>query len=959
MVTYKSTAQIRAGFLEFFREKGHTIVPSASMVPADDPTLLFINSGMAQFKEIFLGQETRSYVRAADTQKCLRVSGKHNDLEEVGHDTYHHTFFEMLGNWSFGDYFKEEAIDMAWELLVNRWKLPEDRLYATVHKGDVALNLAADEEAATLWRRYLPENQVLYGSTKDNFWMMGETGPCGPCSEIHIDLRPDELRQQIPGHECVNGDLPTVIELWNLVFIQYNAQVNEPSASESASTDTAQSPVNLLPLSARHVDTGMGLERLAAVMQGKISTYDTDAFKKLLDQLAELTPIPGIQGYDDIDSALDIDAIRVAMRVVVDHIRGIVVAIADGVVPGNVGRAYVIRRILRRAVRYGYTTLNIKEPFLCRLVPVVIESLGEIFPELQTKDKLVTENIRGEERAFLHTLGRGLALFDRVCDYIDGVISEEEDAFVERLREDTSAQDLLRKAYASTMDRAEPGEMLRRFISVVKLSRIPGEVAFLLHDTYGFPIDLTQLMARERGRRVDMSRFEELMAEQRHRARSSAAIVMTAGGAIRKGFYGGYESEFVGYEQTALEGARVITSDEDAGVIVLNRTPFYAEKGGQIGDTGTLNFDGEVIQVTDTQVVGSQIAHRVERFPSTLKCPVLATVDAERRHRIAKHHTATHLMHAALREVLGPGAEQRGSLVAEGHLRFDFNHYERVSVEDLRRVQDRVNEQIQRNITAEIDPEVPYKEALARGATALFGEKYGYVVRVVTFDPAFSVELCGGIHVQATGEIGLFILQSEGSIATGIRRVEAIAGVDAVNMVTRERASLEQTRRQLRGSKRPVEESVAELLEVNRSLQKEVEKLRHERLSAQLEGVLSNMVTVDGIHLAAGQIDDADMDMLRAQGQELRQRLKASSVGILGARDPGGQKAYLVAVVTDDLLSKGVNAGKIAGHFARQIGGGGGGRPELATAGGREPEKLGAVLKNAPESIRSVLPASV
>ncbi len=957
MVTYKSISQIRTEFLDFFRDRGHTIVPSASLIPVDDPTLLFINSGMAQFKEIFLGQESRSYVRAVDTQKCLRVSGKHNDLEEVGHDTYHHTFFEMLGNWSFGDYFKEEAIDMAWELLVNRWKLPEGRLYATVHRGDVALNLAADDEAAALWRRYLPENQILYGSTKDNFWMMGETGPCGPCSEIHIDLRPDELRQQIPGHECVNGDLPTVIELWNLVFIQYNAQVSKSAPSKSTSTGTTQSPVKLLPLSARHVDTGMGLERLAAVMQGKISTYDTDAFGKLLDQLAELTPTPGIRGYDEIDPELDVDAIRVAMRVVVDHIRGIVIAIADGVVPGNVGRSYVIRRILRRAVRYGYTTLNIKEPFLCHLVPIVIESLGDVFPELQTKEKLVVENIRGEEHAFLHTLGRGLALFDRVCDYIDGAISEEADAFIGRLREDTSAQNLLRKAYASTMEEGDPEEMFHRFISVVKLSRIPGEVAFLLHDTYGFPIDLTQLMARERGRRVDMSRFEELMAEQRYRARSvkSAEIIFS----VEKPEGSILRSEFIGYEQIAFEGAKVIASDEDAGVIVLDRTPFYAEKGGQIGDTGTLNFDGELIQVTDTQVVGSQIAHKVERFPSTLECPVIATVDAERRHRIAKHHTATHLMHAALREVLGSGVEQRGSLVAEGHLRFDFNHYERVSVENLRRVQDRVNEQIQRNIGAEIDPEVPYKEALTRGATALFGEKYGDVVRMVTFDPAFSVELCGGTHVQASGEIGLFLLQSEGSIATGVRRVEAIVGVDAVNLVTQDLASLEQTRRQFRGSKRPVEESVAELLETNRALQKEIEKFRHEQLSSQLDGILGRMITVDEIHLAIGQIDAVDMDMLRAQGQELRQRLKASSIGILGARDPEGQKAYLVAVVTDDLLSKGVNAGKIAGHFARQIGGGGGGRPELATAGGREPEKLDAVLKNAPKLIRTVLPASL
>ena len=963
MVNHKSTAQIRAEFLEFFRERGHTIVPSASLIPADDPTLLFINSGMAQFKEIFLGQETRSYVRAADTQKCLRVSGKHNDLEEVGHDTYHHTFFEMLGNWSFGDYFKEEAIDMAWELLVNCWKLPEDRLYATIHRGDAALNLPADEEAATLWKRYLPESQVLYGSTKDNFWMMGETGPCGPCSEIHIDLRPDELRQQIPGHECVNRDLPTVIELWNLVFIQYNAQASRPFSDNSAGTETDPPAVKLLPLSACHVDTGMGLERLAAVMQGKISTYDTDAFSTLLEQVAALTPIPGIRGYDEIDSALDIDAIRVAMRVVVDHIRGVVVAIADGAVPGNVGQGYVIRRILRRAVRYGYTTLEIKEPFLCRLVPVVMESLGKVFPELRIKEKLITENIRGEERAFLRTLGRGLALFDRVCDYIDGLSSEDEEAIRERLQNDTAAQDLLRKAYAGTMDQVQPGEMVRRFISVAHLSRIPGEVAFLLHDTYGFPVDLTQLMARERGRRVDMPRFEALMTEQRHRARS-AKVGMPDGPLVMEAKAGNpigeirNPSEFVGYERTMLEGAQVIDSDEDAGIIVLNRTPFYAEKGGQVGDTGTLSFDGEVIRVLDTQMRGNQIAHRVKGFPSKLNCPVTATVDAERRQRIAKHHTATHLMHAALREVLGPGVAQKGSLVAEVHLRFDFNHYERVSAEDLRRVQDRVNEQIQQNISAEIDPDVPYKEALARGATALFGEKYGDRVRVVTFDPSFSVELCGGIHVEATGEIGLFILQSEGSIATGVRRVEAIAGVDAVDLVTRERASLEQTRRQFKGTKRPVEESVAELLEVNRSLQKEIEKLRHEQLSSQLDDVLNQVVNIGEIHLAVGQIGDAGMDMLRAQGQELRQRLKASSVGILGARDPSGQKAYLVAVVTDDLLPRGVNAGKIAGHFARQIGGGGGGRPELATAGGREPQKLAAVLNNAAELIRGVLPVS-
>ncbi len=934
MPKHRSTNQIRAEFLDFFREKGHTIVPSASLVPSNDPTLLFINSGMAQFKEVFLGQETRPYVRAADTQKCLRVSGKHNDLEEVGHDTYHHTFFEMLGNWSFGDYFKEEAIDMAWELLVKRWDLPQDRLYATVHSGDANLNLSADEEAATLWKRYLPDEHVLYGSTKDNFWMMGETGPCGPCSEIHIDLRPDELRQQVPGNQCVNRDLPTVIELWNLVFIQYNAQKNSSGSP----------PLKLVPLSARHVDTGMGLERLAAIMQGKISTYDTDSFCKLFDRVAELAPSSGIQSYNDIDSEHGVDQVRIAMRVIVDHIRGIVMTLSDGVIPGNVGRGYVIRRILRRAVRYGYTTLDIKEPFLCQLVPIVIEILGTAFPELLEREKLITENIRGEERAFLQTLGRGLTLFDRVCTYMDGLASDQRSDFKERLIRDSAAQDLLRKAYMNSSNRVES------FLSVASLRRIPGEIAFLLHDTYGFPIDLTQLMAKERGRQVDMKRFQELMAEQKHRARSAKSV-----GVVSIGATSGHETEFAGYDSNVLEGASVISSDAELQVIILDRTPFYGERGGQIGDIGTLTFEDEVIQVTDTQVNGGQITHKVDRFPSSLECPVTAIVNPEHRHRIAKHHTATHLMYAALREVLGSGVEQKGSLVAAGYLRFDFSHYERVNVEDLKQVQDRVNEQIQRNIIAEIDQEVPYEEALARGAMALFGEKYGETVRVVTFDPSFSVELCGGTHVEATGEIGLFILQSEGSIATGVRRVQAIVGMDAVELVTQERTSLERVRRELKGAERPIDESVVELLETNRLLQKQLDKFQHDRLATQLDDLINDPVIVDGVHLVAGQIDNVDMDMLRAQGQELLRRLKSSSVGILGTKDPGGEKAYLVAVVTEDLQSKGVSAGKIAGHFARQIGGGGGGRPSLATAGGRQPEKLDSLLNDAPKIMHGLL----
>ncbi len=947
MVNYKSIAQIRSEFLEFFREKGHTIVPSASLIPASDPTLLFINSGMAQFKDVFLGIERRDYVRVADTQKCLRVSGKHNDLEEVGHDTYHHTFFEMLGNWSFGDYFKEEAIDLAWELLVKRWKLPEDRLYATVHAGDKALKIPADEEAATLWKRYLPESQVLYGSTKDNFWMMGETGPCGPCSEIHIDLRPDELRHQIPGNQCVNRDLSTVIELWNLVFIQYNAESNQP----------------LQPLVDFHVDTGMGLERLAAVMQGKVSTYDTDAFTKLFEKVAELTPHSGIRGYELIDPTFDKDKIRIAMRVIVDHIRGIVIAISDGAIPSNVGQGYVIRRILRRAVRYGYTTLGIQEPFLHCLVPTVIESLGDIFPELREKEKIITENIRGEERSFLTTLGRGLELFERVCRYIDGLTSDDADEFAVQLSKDASAQDLFRKAYPDHPER------LRSFTSVACLSRIPGEIAFLLHDTYGFPIDLTQLMAREQGREVDMHRFDASMAKQKARARQAKSVDTTMkfsgnwlDGVIHDKPKARRDSSFVGYETTVVERTSVINYDINKKAIILGRTPFYAEKGGQLGDTGTLNFDGEVIQVTDTQIVDHQIVHFIERLPAedVLKnVEVTATVDAQRRQSISKHHTATHLMHAALREVLGTGVEQKGSLVAEDYLRFDFNHYERVSAHDLRRVQDKVNEQIQNDIKGEIEERVPFQEALAKGATALFGEKYGDEVRVVTFGSDFSVELCGGTHVKETGEIGLFLIQSEGSVASGIRRIQAVAGLNAVNLVADDLASLHEARKLFKGSKRLFKESVSELIEENRSLQKQIDKLRHHQLAAQLDGFLKKPVEVHDVHLIVGQIDDVDMDMLRSQGQELRKRLNASSVGILGTCDPSGHKAYLVAVVTDDLLPLGVNAGKIAGHFARQIGGGGGGRADLATAGGREPEMLSHVLMNAPELLRSVLPPSV
>ena len=928
MAAERTSAQVRAEFLEFFRDKGHTVVPSASLVPADDPTLLFINAGMNQFKDVFLGQASRPYVRAVDTQKCLRVSGKHNDLEEVGHDTYHHTFFEMLGNWSFGDYFKEEAIAWAWELLHRRWGLPADRLYATVHEGDQRLNLPPDEEAAELWKRHLPDHQVLYGSTKDNFWMMGDTGPCGPCSEIHIDLRSDRDRAQVDGADRVNRDDPMVIELWNLVFIQFNAQ---PGGG-------------LESLDACHVDTGMGLERLTAVLQGKQSTYDTDAFAPLMDQIASLSPLSGVRGYDDIAPQADYQQVRIAMRVIADHVRALVFCMADGVVPGNVGRGYVLRRILRRAVRYGYTTLQLNEPFLCRLVKTVTNQMGDAYPGLRSQAEQVAAQIRGEETAFLRTLGRGLRLFDKVADCIDLLTSESipRARALDQIARDHRTQDLLAKAYG----KAGPDA----FVSVASLGRVPGEVAFLLHDTYGFPIDLTALMAKERGRSVDQERFDALMAEQKDRARKAATFdlpktVIAAGTpSIDELLSVGHDSQFMGYDSLRVEEARILDCNEASKTIVLDRTPFYAERGGQIGDTGVIHINGQSIRVLDTRLRGSEIVHVVDAVPVHIGAPVIAEVDAERRHRIAKHHTATHLMHAALREVLGPSVTQKGSLVSAGHLRFDFNHYEAVSASDLESIQARVNEVIQRNVAGEIDDHVPYPEAIARGATALFGEKYGEHVRVVTFDPSFSVELCGGTHVAATGELGLFLLQSEGSIASGIRRVEAVTGLDAMRVVVDERTSLLRVRSRFKGQQRPAEASVSEIIETNQRLRKEVEKLRHAQLAARLEGFIRNAQAVGDISLVTGRLEAVGMDVLRLQGDELRRRLDGTAVGVLGARDPHVEKAYLVAVVTDELVLRGVKAGAIVGALARQMGGGGGGRPELATAGGRQPDKLDDVL---------------
>ncbi len=959
MPQLRTITSIRDDFLAFFREKGHEIVPSWPLVPHGDPSLLFVNAGMNQFKEVFLGAKNRSVSRAADTQKCLRVSGKHNDLEEVGHDTYHHTFFEMLGNWSFGDYFKEEAIAWAWELLTERWGLEPGRLYATVHAGDEALGLDADHEAAQEWKRQpgLPLHHVLYFGSKDNFWMMGNTGPCGPCSEIHIDLRPNEERRRIPGEGLVNQDHPEVFELWNLVFIQFNA-VGDGTMS---------------PLAAKHVDTGLGLERLAAVLQGKRSTYDTDAFAPIFQKIAETSPLEFIHGYDNIVDAALAKKVRVAMRVVADHVRAIAFAIADGVVPGNVGRGYVIRRILRRAVRYGYQFLGFREPFLHRFIQPLVLQMGRQFAELRTHRKRIEHTVEAEERAFLRTLGRGMKLFDRVAPYVRSLTSAtagSKQQVLEQIAGDLPIVDLLEKAYGAAVHRTD---LLPRFAEAASSGQVPGEVAFLMHDTYGFPVDLTDLMAREEGLGVDMGRYDELMAEQKSRARKDHAfgVRLDPQDAAYFGRQGtgppddsawqrvtaGEDSYFLGYGQSIVSGACIRSLRmERPYAVVLDRTPFFGESGGQMGDHGILRVGDQELRVLDTQSSAGRILHFTDELPVAWDAPVEAVVDATRRARLAKHHTATHLMHAALREVLGLGVAQKGSLVGPDHLRFDFSHHERVSEAELLRVQERVNEVIQRNVLADVQTDVPFGDAVAMGATALFGEKYGDRVRVVAFDPAFSLELCGGTHVDASGELGIFLFRSEGSVAAGVRRVEAIAGLDALAVVQREFAELGRVRGQFHGLQSASDERVADLVSENRRLGKQMEILRRERLADGLAAIIAGAQPAGGARLVAGRVPDTDMETLRMLCTTLRSRMGDNAVGLLGTVDPAGEKAYLVAAVSDDLVRRGLKAGKLVGALARRMNGGGGGRAELATAGGKQPENLDSVLEAAGQVVGEMLP---
>ncbi|MEX0684629.1 MAG: alanine--tRNA ligase [Balneolales bacterium] len=880
-MSHKTSAQIRNDFFQFFESKQHIIVNSAPVVPQDDPTLLFTNAGMNQFKPIFLGEQegykdhSKIRKRVANTQRCIRVSGKHNDLEEVGHDTYHHTLFEMLGNWSFGDYFKEEAIEWGWELLTKVWKIDPSRLYATVFAGDDQDGLPTDEEAIELWKSKTNINHehILKCGKKDNFWEMGEVGPCGPCSEIHVDLRPDEEREKQPGYKLVNKDDPRVMEIWNLVFIQYNRQKDH----------------TLVTLPAQHVDTGMGFERIVAVLQGKTSNYDTDVFLPVIKQVGKLAK----KSYGESEN-LDI-----AMRVIADHIRAVSFSIADGASPGNDGRGYVIRRILRRAVRYGWDSLGLKEPFMHKLVDVLAEQFRTVFPELDAQKAYVKNVIEAEEKSFIRTLGQGIQLFQNMME----------------------------------------GK-----------TKLPGEDAFMLHDTYGFPIDLTALMAREQGKEVDIARFDELMLEQKERARSAGKFGIAEAGQDEWTYLNGRENEteFIGYDN--LETEATITAyrrSETQPAIILDKTPFYAESGGQVGDIGLIRSANEHLRVLDVKKADGRFIHYVDHLPDNPQGEWQAIVDQERRLEVQKNHTATHLLHAALREILGSHVGQKGSLVENERLRFDFSHYEAIEPAILNQIEELVNQKIQQNIPLLEERGIPIEEARARGAMMLFGEKYGNEVRVITLDPDFSVELCGGTHVTATGEIGYFRITSESSVAAGIRRIEAVTGKAADRYLRKEKMLVEKIKSLVGISDDPVA-GLEKLISDKKELEKEAEKMRLQNAGMALQGLLNDaeMLSND-IRLIKGEVPGVTMDVLKQLGYESIKKSPENTITVLGSKDEKGGKAYLMVAVTDDVIKKGVKAGQLVGQLAKIIGGGGGGQPSLATAGGRQPENLSKALDEA------------
>lgn len=888
-MSHKSSAQIRQEFLDFFKEKDHLVVSSAPVVPQNDPTLLFTNAGMNQFKPIFLDEQSgyekegETWQRVVDSQRCIRVSGKHNDLEEVGHDTYHHTLFEMLGNWSFGDYFKREAIRWAWELLVDEWGLEPDRLYATVFEGDEEDGLPVDQESIELWEEETSINpdHILKFDKKDNFWEMGETGPCGPCSEVHVDIRPHEERKEKDGAELVNMDDPRVMEIWNLVFIQFNRQ----------------SDGSLEKLPAQHVDTGMGFERICAILQDKQSNYDTDLFAPLLSKIGELADVT----YGD-DEETDI-----AMRVIADHIRAVSFSIADGASPGNDGRGYVIRRILRRAIRYGWDKLDLKKPFFYKLVPTLAEQFKEVFPVLINQQDYVQNVIQSEEKSFLNTLGQGIQLFNEMAEGKD---------------------------------------------------EISGEDAFKLHDTYGFPIDLTQLMARERGLDVDVEGFNKRMKEQKERARAAGKFNVDQSSQKEwitvtdtEGF------EFVGYDSLSTwSNIKAIRKGGDQNALILEKTPFYAESGGQVADTGIISNGDEHLRVLDVQQSPDGYIHMVDKLPEDPEGEWEAMVNGDRRREIRKHHSATHLVHAALKQVLGDHIAQKGSLVDEQHLRFDFSHYDQITNSELNQIEGIVNDRIQQNISKQEDRNIPIDEAKERGATMLFGEKYGDKVRVISFDPEYSMELCGGTHVDATGEIGYFRFTGESSAAAGIRRIEAKVGKSVDEYLRQENELVQQIRSEI-GQSQDLVRDIHQIIEERKDLEKEVEELRKQQSASKLDGLIRNAQELNGgIKLVSGEVPHADMDLLKQLGYESLDKQKEGTITVLGAKDSDEGKVYVMAAVTEDLIKeKELKAGALVGELGQLLGGGGGGQPNLATAGGRKPEKLKELFDQLPSIINKHL----
>ena len=866
--------EIRESFKKFFESKEHLIVPSAPMVVKDDPTLMFTNAGMNQFKDIILGNAVPKSRRQADTQKCLRVSGKHNDLEEVGHDTYHHTMFEMLGNWSFGDYFKKEAISWAWEYIVDVLKIDPADLYATVFEGSPEEGLERDNEAAAIWEQFLPKDHIINGNKHDNFWEMGDTGPCGPCSELHVDSRSAEEKAKVPGRELVNKDDPQVIEIWNLVFMQYNRKADG----------------SLESLPAKVIDTGMGFERLVRTLQGKTSNYDTDIFQPLIQAMA------GMAGckYGD-DEKKDI-----ALRVIVDHVRAIAFAIADGQLPSNAKAGYVIRRILRRAVRYGYTFLGQKEAFIYKLVPTLVEEMGDAFPELPAQQKLIMKVMQEEESSFLRTLDKGIMLLQNVIDET--------------------------KAAGQT--------------------EIAGDKAFTLFDTYGFPLDLTELICREQGMTLDEEGFNKCMEQQKNRARNAAEVHL--GDWVQ--LSNEQTSTFVGYDNTeypchVVKYREVKQKKGVAYEMILDQTPFYGEMGGEVGDTGVLVSENEEIKVLDTKKENGVSIHIVDKIPENVEAEFMACVDTDRRRAIESNHSCTHLLDQALREVLGSHVEQKGSLVTAEGLRFDFSHFEKVTPEQLREVEHIVNERIRMNIPLEEFRDTPIEEARELGAIALFGEKYGDKVRVVKFGK--SVEFCGGCHVKATGQIGMVRIVSESSIAAGVRRIEAVTGKQVEDMLDR----LQDFMVDLKGLfnnapnlMQTIEKAIAE----NKELQEQVSQFKAQKAMQLKDEMVAKAKDVNGIKVISGVLP-VDAQSAKDIAFSLRQEFTENLLVVIGSAAEG--KPTLTVALSDDLTKEGKNAGATVREAGKLIQGGGGGQPHFATAGGKNADGLRAAVDKVIEVI--------